>query len=52
MGNSYILGVFPPGKGSLKQVFNGLTNLVRAHANAYHIIHELQPQAQVGFAQY
>jgi len=52
MANSYILGVFPPGKGTLKQAFVGLTNLVRAHASAYQLIHELQPQAQVGFAQY
>jgi beta-glucosidase len=52
MANAYILDTFPPGKGDFKMVFNGLTNLVRAHANAYHIIHELQPDAKVGFAQY
>jgi beta-glucosidase len=52
MANAYILNTFPPGKGDFKMVFNGLTNLVRAHANAYHIIHELQPDAKVGFAQY
>ncbi|MFH2130400.1 MAG: family 1 glycosylhydrolase [bacterium] len=52
MANAYVLGAFPPGKGDLKLAFTGLTNLVHAHANAYHIIHELQPQAKVGFAHY
>jgi beta-glucosidase len=52
MANAYILDTFPPGKGGLKMVFTGMTNLIRAHANAYHIIHELQPDARVGFAQY
>jgi len=52
MANAYILDTFPPGKGDLKMAFTGLTNLIQAHANAYHIIHELQPEAKVGFAQY
>ncbi len=52
MANAYMLGTFPPGNGGLKMAFTGLTNLVQAHANAYHIIHELQPDARVGFAQY
>jgi beta-glucosidase len=52
IANAYILKVFPPGEGSLKMAFTGLTNLVRAHALAYHTIHELQPGAKVGFANY
>ena len=52
MANAYILDTFPPGKGDLKKAFTGLANLVQAHANAYRVIHELQPDARVGFAQY
>jgi beta-glucosidase len=52
MANAYILCTFPPGEPDLKKAFVGLTNLIQAHANAYHIIHELQPEARVGFAHY
>jgi beta-glucosidase len=41
---------FPPGKNSLPLAAKVLENLVRGHALAYHTIHELQPQAQVGVA--
>ncbi len=52
MANAHILCTFPPGEPDMKKVFVGLTNLIQAHANAYHIIHEIQPHARVGFAQY
>ena len=41
-------GGFPPGKNSLKLLGKALANLVRGHAAAYHVIHELQPEARVG----
>lgn len=46
----YIMGVFPPGKTDLGAFFNVYRNLIRGHALAYRTIHELQPDAQVGFA--
>lgn len=47
---AYATGEFPPGRGSLRQVTIVEANMLRAHAAAYHAIHELQPQARVGFA--
>jgi beta-glucosidase len=48
--NGYLLGVFPPGKRNLFSTINVMTNLVRAHAGAYHAIHSKQPTARVGAA--
>jgi beta-glucosidase len=48
--SSYILGDFPPGKKNLWTAAKVATNLVRAHARAYHIIHKIQPTARVGVA--
>jgi len=48
--NGYLLGVFPPGKRNLFSTINVMTNLVRAHADAYHAIHSIQPTARVGAA--
>jgi beta-glucosidase len=53
--NVYVLcgwleGVFPPGEKSLPQAAVVLEHLLRGHARAYHAIHEIQPQAQVGVA--
>ena len=49
--NGYFSGEFPPGKtGDLKSVYTIVCNMLRGHAGAYHAIHELQKQAQVGFA--
>ncbi len=47
---AYLQGSFPPGERSLSRAFRSLSNLVKAHAAAYHTIHELQPNARVGFA--
>ncbi len=44
----YLGGGFPPGKNDLGSAFRVLTNLVRAHAAAYHAIHKIQKQARVG----
>ena len=48
--NSYLLGAFPPGQRNPGAAVRAITNLVRAHAGAYHAIHSLQPQARVGLA--
>lgn len=53
--NVYVLcgwleGTFPPAKNNLPLAAVVMENLVRGHARAYHAIHELQPQAQVGVA--
>lgn len=48
--NSYLLGDFPPGKTDLGATVRVMANLVRAHAAAYHAIHEIQPTARVGLA--
>ncbi len=46
----YVEGVFPPGKHDIQTALRVLANLVRGHSAAYHIIHNLQPEAQVGTA--
>lgn len=53
--NVYVLsgwvdGAFPPGKRDLKLAAKVLVNLIIAHAAAYQVIHELQPEARVGIA--
>ena len=46
----YIVGEFPPGRRSdLGATITVLANIARAHARAYCAIHELQPNAQVGW---
>ncbi|HIQ01683.1 MAG TPA: glycoside hydrolase family 1 protein [Anaerolineales bacterium] len=46
----YVMEVFPPGKQDFRAAMGVGRNLMRAHAAAYRRIHELQPQARVGFA--
>jgi beta-glucosidase len=47
----YVLGDFPPGrKNEIFNSFKVMTNLVRGHAAAYHTIHRVQQNAQVGMA--
>ncbi len=49
----YFLGEFPPGKkGRFVQAAGVTRNLCLAHARAYRAIHEIQPQASVGWAQH
>lgn len=48
--SGYVQGAFPPGKKNLKLSMRVMGNMVRAHANAYRAIHELQPEARVGYA--
>jgi beta-glucosidase len=49
----YFLGEFPPGRrGRFLEAARGTRNLCLAHAAAYRKIHELQPAANVGWAQH
>ena len=50
--HSYFLGKWPPGMTDLNAYFRVLKHLLQAHAAAYSIIHDLQPQAQVGLAKH
>jgi beta-glucosidase len=44
----WVNGIFPPGKKNIFEAMRVAANLLRAHAAAYRVIHELQPQALVG----
>jgi len=46
----YLLGDFPPGNKQFGAAVNVMTNMLRAHAAAYHAIHEIQPNSRVGLA--
>jgi beta-glucosidase len=46
----WVAGAFPPGKTNLKLAAKVTENVIRGHAAAYRVIHELQPEAQVGVA--
>jgi beta-glucosidase len=48
--SGYAVGVFPPGKKDLKLSTRVLGTMIRAHAAAYRTIHEVQPEARVGYA--
>ena len=46
----YVMGDFPPGKKDMRVAYRVLVNMVKAHAEAYHIIHKIKPMVRVGFA--
>jgi beta-glucosidase len=48
--SGYVQGTFPPGKKNLRLSMRVLGNMIRGHAAAYRAIHELQPEARVGYA--
>ena len=49
----YVLGEFPPGsKGQVWDALRAIKGMARAHARVYRRIHEIQPDAQVGWAQH
>lgn len=48
--SGWVTGEFPPGKNDMGCAVKVIANLIRGHAAAYKVIHELQPQAQVGVA--
>jgi beta-glucosidase len=45
---SWLWGRWPPGKTDSGRAMRVLSNLLQAHAAAYHVIHELSPEARVG----
>jgi beta-glucosidase len=51
--SGYVLGEFPPGKtGQIGTAIRVTSVLAQCHLRAYRTIHELQPKAQVGWAQH
>ena len=44
----YSIGDFPPGKHDIRLAFRVMGHVLKAHAAAYHAIHQVQPEAQVG----
>jgi len=48
--NGWLGGNFPPGKSNLNLAMKVFANMVMGHALAYRVLHEVQPEAQVGTA--
>jgi len=48
--NGYVTGDFPACNHGVKTAMKVMTNMLRAHAIAYRAIHEIQPEARVGYA--
>jgi beta-glucosidase len=48
----WFLGNWPPSKSNFPLAMRVMRNLLHAHAEAYHTIHAIQPQAQVGYAKH
>jgi len=46
----YLQGRHPPGLRDPRRALQAAHHLLRAHAAAYHALHEVQPQARVGIA--
>jgi len=49
IANSYFRGLWPPQKKSIYSVIRVYNVLAKAHKMAYFAIHEINPEAQVGF---
>ena len=47
---SYVTGEWPPGASDFRVAMRVIRNLLLGHAAAYRMIHEVQPDARVGFA--
>jgi beta-glucosidase len=51
--SGYVLGEFPPGKtGEISSAIRVTSVLARCHLRVYQLIHQLQPEAEVGWAQH
>lgn len=48
--SGYVEGSFPPGAHNIRRAVRVEANMARAHAAAYHAIHEIQPESRVGYA--
>lgn len=46
----YVVGASPPGIKNIKLAMEAYANMAQAHAEAYHVLHQELPGAQVGFA--
>jgi beta-glucosidase len=46
--NSYFTGIWPPNQRSLRQFYLAVSNLIKAHREAYHLIKSINEGAQVG----
>lgn len=49
---SYFIGDFPPAKKNALDMVKVLNNLIKAHAKAYHIIKNEDPESQVGLVKH
>ncbi len=47
---SYVAGEWPPGTSDFRVAMRVIRNLLLGHAAAYRMIHDVQPDARVGFA--
>ncbi|MDQ2906336.1 MAG: family 1 glycosylhydrolase [Chloroflexota bacterium] len=45
----YQTGEYPPGEQDMPRTFQVLRNLLQAHVEAFYIIRDLQPEAQIGY---
>lgn len=50
--NTYLAAVFPPGRAGLGKALRTLRHMAYAHVAAYDAIHQVRPEAQVGFAKH
>ncbi|MDQ2693391.1 MAG: family 1 glycosylhydrolase, partial [Chloroflexota bacterium] len=48
--SGYVAGDFPTKHRGINVALRVLSNLLRGHAAAYHAIHQIQPEARVGYA--
>ena len=49
---AYLEGLFPPGVTDTRRAMQVAQNMLKGHAAAYHIIHEVQMDAQVGIVRH
>lgn len=52
IAQGYLTGYWPPGRINFRKAVQVAHNMVRAHAEAYHAIHAIQPKARVGLAKH
>ena len=48
--SGYVTGDFPTKRHGVNVAMRVMANMLRGHAAAYHAIHEMQPEARVGYA--
>ena len=50
LGQGFLSGVFPPGLRNPCKFFQAVSNIAKAHREAYKIIHTIKPDASVGIS--